>query len=99
MLERAKAHGLLVPLAHYKIYVYGASVAGLTPRSWTTIRRFWQLYFAAAGADVVAYSPVCDVNDDGTSFLRTYGVGDCPWATRGASQIRSREVELSRTCQ
>jgi len=61
MFERAKAKGLVVPLPHYKIYVYGASTAGLTPRSWGTIRRFWELYFAAAGAELVVYSTECEV--------------------------------------
>ncbi len=61
MLERAKAHGLLIPLPRYKIYIYGASVAGLTPRSWMTLKGFWDLSFAAAGAEVVWYSPECDV--------------------------------------
>ena len=61
MFERAKAKGLLVPLPHYKIYVYGASTAGLTPRSWGTIRRFWEIYFAAAGAELFAYSAECEV--------------------------------------
>lgn len=62
MLERAKANGLLVPLSRYKIYVYGASTAGLTPRSWETIRRFWEIYFKAAGAEMVIYSTECDTS-------------------------------------
>jgi hypothetical protein len=61
MLERAKASGLLVPLAHYTVHIYGASPAGLTPRSWMTIRRFWEIYFAAAGADLVTYSIASEV--------------------------------------
>lgn len=32
--RRAKTNGFLVPMPHYKIYVYGASPAGLTPHSW-----------------------------------------------------------------
>jgi len=61
MLERAKASGLLVPLAHYKVHIYGASPAGLTPRSWMTIRRFWEIYFTSAGADLVTYSIASEV--------------------------------------
>jgi hypothetical protein len=61
MLERAKANRLLVPLEHYKIYVYGASPVGLTPHSWLTVKRFWEMYFAAAGAELVIYSTECDV--------------------------------------
>jgi len=61
MLERVKEHGLLVQLPHYRIYIYGASTAGLTPRSWSTIKRFWELYFEAAGAELMTYSPRCDV--------------------------------------
>ena len=61
MLERAKANGLLVPLANYKIHVYGASTTGLAPQSWMTIRRFWEMYLAAAGAELVIYSAECDV--------------------------------------
>ncbi len=60
MIERAKVGGFLVPLPHYTIYVYGASTRGLTPRSWLTIKRFWELYFAAAGAHLLTYSPGCD---------------------------------------
>lgn len=61
MLERAKANGLVVPLPHYEIHINGASTAGLTPRSWAAIRRFWEIYFAAAGAELVAYSAECEV--------------------------------------
>lgn len=61
MLERAKADGLVVPLPRYKIYVYGASTAGLTPRSWATIKKFWEGYFAAGGAELVTYSEECEV--------------------------------------
>jgi hypothetical protein len=62
MLERAKANGLLAPLPRYEIRIYGASTAGLTPRSWRTIRRFWEIYFEAAGAEIVVYSTECDVS-------------------------------------
>ena len=61
MFERVKANGLLVPLPRYKIYVYGASTVGLTPRSWGTGKRFWEIYFAAAGAELVTYSAECEV--------------------------------------
>jgi len=61
MLERVKANGLLVPMNGYKIYVYGASPSSLTPQSWIAIRRFWVMYFAAAGAELVAYSAECDL--------------------------------------
>jgi hypothetical protein len=60
MLERAKANGLVVPLPRYEIRIYGASTAGLTPRSWATIRRFWEMYFVAAGTTLVSYSTECD---------------------------------------
>lgn len=60
MLERAKASGLVAPLERYEIYVYGASPAGLTPHSWMIIKRFWEMYFAAAGAELVTYSTECD---------------------------------------
>jgi hypothetical protein len=61
MLERAKTNGILVPMNGYKIYIYGASPSGLTPQAWVTIKRFWTLYFAAAGAELVSYSAECDV--------------------------------------
>jgi hypothetical protein len=61
MLERAKANGFLVPMPRYKIYVYGASPGGLTPHSWLTTKRFWEMYFQAAGAELVVYSADCDV--------------------------------------
>ncbi len=59
MLERAKANGLVVPLHSYRIYVLGASPAGLNPHAWNTIKAFWALYFREAGADLVTYSPEC----------------------------------------
>lgn len=61
MLERAKANVLVVPMTSYKIYIYGASPSGLTPQDWVAIRRFWTMYFAAAGAELVAYSPECEL--------------------------------------
>lgn len=61
MLEHAKANGLLVPMSGYKVYVYGATPAGLTPQAWVTVKSFWTLYFQAAGADPVTYSPECEV--------------------------------------
>ncbi|MGB8989654.1 MAG: hypothetical protein WCC37_23860, partial [Candidatus Sulfotelmatobacter sp.] len=60
MLERAKTSGLLVPLPHYQIYIYGASTGGLRPQAWIAIKHFWEMYFAAAGADLVTYSAECD---------------------------------------
>jgi len=61
MLERAKADGLLVPMQHYRIYVCGASTAGLTPQDWMKVKRFWEMYFAAAGANLVTYSAKGDI--------------------------------------
>jgi hypothetical protein len=62
MLERAKANGLLVPMNGYKIYIYGATPSGLTPQVWIAIKRFWLMYFAAAGAELRSYSAECDVH-------------------------------------
>jgi hypothetical protein len=56
MLERAKANRLIVPMEGYKVYVYGASPNGLSPEEWLTIKRFWTIYFQAAGAELVTYS-------------------------------------------
>jgi hypothetical protein len=56
MLQRVTTRGLLVPLHSYKIYVYRASPSGLTPQVWVTVKEFWTLYFAAAGAELAAYS-------------------------------------------
>jgi hypothetical protein len=61
MLEQARANGLLVPLKGYRIYIYGASPTGLTPQGWLTLKNFWAMYFAAAGAELVSYSAECDV--------------------------------------
>jgi hypothetical protein len=61
MLERAKADGLLVPLNGYTIYIQGASLSGLSPQTWLTIKRFWEMFFAVAGARLVEYSPECDI--------------------------------------
>lgn len=61
MLEHAKSKGLVVPLEGYRIYVYGASTKRLTPQAWTTVQQFWAMYFSAAGAELVSYSPECSV--------------------------------------
>jgi hypothetical protein len=61
MIGRAKANGLLVPLSGYRIYVIGASPAGLSPKAWNALRKFWTLYFHEAGADLVSYSAECSV--------------------------------------
>jgi hypothetical protein len=60
MLERAKANGLLVPLNGYKVYVYGATPSGLSPQAWETLKNFWTMYFAAAGAELDSYSAESD---------------------------------------
>jgi len=59
MLERARANGLLVPLNGYKVYVHGATTSGLTPQVWLAVKKFWMMYFAAAGVELVAYSAEC----------------------------------------
>lgn len=61
MMEHVKANGLLVPLNGYKVYVYGASPSGLSPQAWETVKKFWSLYFSAAGAELVSYSAECSV--------------------------------------
>lgn len=62
MLERAKIAGLVVPLPRYKVHVLGATPAGLTPQAWMTLKRFWYMYFRAAGAEVETYSVGCTLN-------------------------------------
>jgi hypothetical protein len=62
MLERAKADGLLVPLNGYTIYVQGASPSGLSPQAWLTVKKFWEMYFAAAAARLAVYSAECEIN-------------------------------------
>lgn len=57
VLESAKAKGLVAPLDGYRIFVYGASTSGMSPAAYQAIRTFWTLYFKAAGADLVRYSP------------------------------------------
>jgi hypothetical protein len=61
MIERTKANGLMVPLAGYRVYVTGASPAGLSPQTWNTLKTFWTLYFREAGAELVSYSAECSV--------------------------------------
>jgi hypothetical protein len=61
MMERAKADGLLVPLNGYTIDIQGASPSGLSPQAWLTVKTFWKLYFASAGALVTSYSTECAV--------------------------------------
>jgi len=56
MLEKAKAHKLVVPLRGYQVHIIGASTAGLTPRAWNITKTFWTLYFREAGAVLVSYS-------------------------------------------
>ena len=60
MLERAKANGLVVPLNGYKIYILGASPNGLAPQAWRVVKKFWEMYFKAAGAELITYSTECD---------------------------------------
>jgi hypothetical protein len=57
MLEQAKANGLLVPLRSYKVHVCGATMRGLSPQAWNTVKAFWTTYFQTAGADLASYSP------------------------------------------
>jgi hypothetical protein len=61
LIERAKANGLMVPLAGYRVYVVGASPAGLSPQAWNALKAFWALYFREAGAELVSYSAECGV--------------------------------------
>jgi hypothetical protein len=61
MIERAKANGSMVSLTGYRVYVIGASPAGLSPRAWNAIKTFWTLYFREAGAELVSYSAECSV--------------------------------------
>jgi hypothetical protein len=56
MLEQAKSNGQVVSLKGYKIHVVGASMRGLTPQAWDTIKAFWEAYFRDAGADLVSYA-------------------------------------------
>jgi len=60
MIDHAKQAGLLVPLKGYKIHVMGASTRGLSPQAWNTVKKFWELYFAASGAELVSYSVECN---------------------------------------
>jgi hypothetical protein len=64
MVERAKANGLMVPLPGYRVYVVGASPAGLSPQTWNAMKTFWTLYFKEARADLVSYSAECSVERD-----------------------------------
>ncbi len=64
MVERTKANDLMVPLTGYRVYVIGASPAGLSPQTWNAIRTFWALYFREAGAKLVSYSAECSVERD-----------------------------------
>ena len=61
MIERAKANGLIVPLAGYRVHVVGASPAGLNPRTWSALGTFWTMYFREAGAELVTYSAECGI--------------------------------------
>jgi hypothetical protein len=61
MVERANANGLMVPLPGYRVYVIGASPAGLSLQAWNALRTFWTLYFREAGAELASYSAECSV--------------------------------------
>jgi hypothetical protein len=37
------------------------SPSGLRPQAWVTVKKFWTLYFSAAGAELVSYSAECEV--------------------------------------
>lgn len=56
MLEQAKANGLVVPLKGYRIHVVGASMVGLTPQAWNSIKAFWEAYFREVEAELVSYA-------------------------------------------
>lgn len=60
MIDHAKQGRLLVPLKGYKIHVMGASTRGLSPEAWNTVKQFWELYFAASGAELISYSVDCN---------------------------------------
>jgi hypothetical protein len=64
MIERTKANGLMVPLAGYRVYVIGASPAGLSPQTWNALKTFWMMYFREAGAELVSYSAECSLERD-----------------------------------
>jgi len=59
MLAQARSSSLVVPLHGYRVYVIGASPAGLSPQTWNSLRTFWTLYFREAGAELVSYSAEC----------------------------------------
>jgi hypothetical protein len=56
MMRHARSHRLVVPLGGYRIHVVGASIAGMSPQTWSTLKAFWTLYFREAGAELVSYS-------------------------------------------
>jgi hypothetical protein len=57
MLKRAKADTLVVALKGYRIHILGASLSGLSPQAWSTVKSFWAMYFHESGAEFVEYSP------------------------------------------
>ena len=61
MLERAKSAILIAPVKGYRIYIYGASTAGLTAQTWVTLKEFWIGYLSVAEADLVVYSGESDI--------------------------------------
>jgi hypothetical protein len=61
MIEQVKANGLLVPLKGYKIHIVGASMRGLTPQAWNTLKAFWTDYFHDSRAEIVTYSTEIDL--------------------------------------
>ncbi len=61
MLIFARNNNMLVPLAGYRVHVYGASTLGLSPFAWNTIKSFWTAYFRAAGAELVIYSSEANI--------------------------------------
>jgi hypothetical protein len=61
MLERIRTNGSVVPLNGYKVFVLGASASALTSQQWSTIKKFWEIYFKMAGAELLVYSAEGDV--------------------------------------
>jgi hypothetical protein len=60
-LKRARELGLVANLNGASVYVLGANSSGRTVLYWQSLRRFWEEYFRAAGADLRAFTSLREI--------------------------------------
>jgi hypothetical protein len=56
LLERTEKKGLIPDLKGVKVFVFGVHAIGKSAVYWESIRRYWQMYFKKAGADLITFT-------------------------------------------